>query len=613
MKNQTTLTDGFGQHYSIHLRGDPNIQGQLENKRFSGINDASSFVASLKKPESYWHDVLLRCDGHTHNGAPIEESIGDLLWTGKIKLFPIQDPTKEQKTISKRTVKKQNASYQFTEGGNAKLAGSAWKGKTFKKEEDAKYFIAGLGLDKKQLKGIIDSLDFVALPPNGANDMGVMIETLAKSMAKGDIAVKIDDTSSSVVEKKAEVEETNNVGARPIAAAGGVIVADESTADEQTEPACTCSITSFTVQDKQKRKSGKENILQIVPSPTKAENVEYELMGIKLAIKEEFGGEEKIKCSLSLMDRKSDDCYKITDKDGKKQTGNLLAIKDEGSEKREDDSKWLINASPETYTIEGSGCNGSKTVTIEKYPSNYHTVQGNIDIFQEWVKGVNSAWEDWGKKFFALSPVELAPKLTGPSGTFSANWGWKENSDWKAYYHVSAKFGLDPILGVELAIKLSLMQLVGTLAGIPPAATKILSEHLIDIIFSLGGDCKGSISGEPNAKFYPNANDVVDGAAKFTIDGGLTASINGRAGSKYIVSADLLGAATARIKGEDTVELSREGVFLQTVINLSPFVGTFTVTYKYFNLKTVTKTSKWEPWNEIKIYESDKTKLFPKQ
>jgi hypothetical protein len=339
---------------------------------------------------------------------------------------------------------------------------------------------------------------------------------------------------------------------------------------------------------------------------------EYELMGIKVTVKEEYAGKDKIDCSVNLLNNKSSSCFYITDESGELVNEKSRQITLKGNDAKKLD-KWPIDASPEITTIQGHGCDkAGKTVNIECFPSQYYTVQGDLSIFKFWSDKVNEGWEQWGKSIFSMSPVELAPKITPPSGSFSANWGWKENKDWRAYYNVSSDFGLNPILGIEIKIILSMGTLALTAAGIPPNISKLAAEHILDIQLSAAANCKASLTGKPAGKFFADGTKELTGEGKFSTEGGVALELLARAGSDYIVSVALSVSGESKVTGEDIMSLDKTGLFLQTNIMLSPFIGTAKITVKYFKIRSKTKAKKWEPWKKFELYKSENRKLLPR-
>ncbi len=334
-------------------------------------------------------------------------------------------------------------------------------------------------------------------------------------------------------------------------------------------------------------------------------------MGVTVEVKRQYGGADKIESELTLVDNKLESCFQITDYNGKWNTGAKL-ITDIGAIVESEPNLWAINERPSMFTVQGKGCSGAElSCDIEMFPNHYYTVEGKLNMFQEWVKSVNKAWEDWGQKIFDLTPVSLKPKLTEPAGTFSANWGWKENSDWRAYFDVAASFGLNPVFGVEIEISLSFVKLAMTSAGIPPNLTNITAEHLADLsVFGKAG-CKGTLSGNPQGKFFTDGSKELTGEGELIIEGGVKLGIRGKIGSKYIVSAELTLSGETNVIGKNLLDLNSQGIFAETSIMLDPLKAIAKVEVKYLVIFGHIDEKKWTPFEATELYKSGPNKLIP--
>lgn len=175
---------------------------------------------------------------------------------------------------------------------------------------------------------------------------------------------------------------------------------------------CNCTINDLTATCSHNRSQGDNGKLQIVASPNESRIQEYALMGVKITLKEEYSGSDKVDCSIDLQNNKSSSCFHITDENNEFINKSSNEVTFLGNEDEEFD-KWPINASPTEFKLQGYGCDrAGKTITIENYPNQYFTVQADLDIFKAWSEGINKGWSTWAEKFFSVSPVELTPKIT---------------------------------------------------------------------------------------------------------------------------------------------------------------------------------------------------------
>ena len=246
------------------------------------------------------------------------------------------------------------------------------------------------------------------------------------------------------------------------------------------------------------------------------------------------------------------------------------------------------------------------------YPSEQYSVEGNLDAFAKWAEKINKSWEAWGAKFFKASPIELAPKITLPTGSFSAAWGWKEDSDWRAYFGVSCSFGLNPVLGVALEVKVSMVSVGLTAVGIPPVISKFAADHIADLYIKAKAGCQATLQGSPSGKFYTDGESAVSGSLKSTVSGSVSLGGGVKAGSEYIIAIEFSFDIEAKVTGEEDIELNGDGLFVQRKINLAPLTGIATVKKTYFTIGGNTKTDTWTPFPDpIVLYKGDKEKIFP--
>jgi len=601
--NSQLVKDFFGQYYKIQTSRDKPAPDALQQERFHSSEQARRFIKNLTAPLSFWakiyHAESLVSES-IQNNQQLLSGIAELLSRGKIKAFKIDIPSLTEHPPEKRTLTDASKNRHTFTAASSLLISSPKEVKSFADKAEAEKYLSELSADEAQLKEMAQELD---LP---VADLGVSAISglLADALVSGSVVVIVDRYSAP---PKAEQPDDNTVHVDKDAGAGPINAAAPVKKD-----ICNCTISTLEVVCSHGRSQSSRGILQIVPSPDRTRMEEYELMGNKVTLKEEYAGEDELNCSLGLQNNKGSGCYYITDETRQivNSESSKIIIEGENSQKLE---KWPINAQPETISIQGHGCDkAGKTVRVESYPSQYYTVQADLSIFKVWADKVNEGWEAWGKNIFSLSPVQLSPKITPPTGSFSANWGWKENQDWRTYYNISSDFGLNPILGIEIKIVLSMAALGLTAAGIPPNLANLAAEHLLDIQLSAAANCKAALIGQPAGKFYSDGSKEITGEARFTSEGGVVLELLARAGSDYVVSVSLSISGEAKVTGDDVVSLDKTGLYLQSNIMLTPFIGVAKATIRYFKIRSKTKSKKWEPWSKIELYKSENKKLLPR-
>lgn len=606
MFNKQLLRDHYGQFYKIHTSREMPVPDALESQQFHSALQAYRFINGLVTTSNYWKSLYFSesiTQDQIKNEIDLKNKVAKLLFEGRVKVFKVVQPLSGNHS-SKRTLTNSSKDLHIFTSATNLLLNTPDNIMHFSNKDDAEKIILALSPDSNKLKDIVAELGLIE-PPYSDN-INELTDTLTNSLVSGEVVIVVKKYSTPPKSEAANDEEVTS----DKDATEGPEVAAATTATESEQ--CNCTISSLSAKCSHGRSHNNKGKLQIVPSPSQSKSEEYELMGVKVTLKKEYAGEDKINCSVDLQNNKGDGCFFITDKSGElvNSSTSEIPIKGEASTNKD---KWPINATPTTTTIQGHGCDkAGKTITLETFPNQYYTVQADLQIFKDWSDKVNKGWEAWGNTIFSMSPVELAPKITGPTGSFAANWGWKEDNDWRAYYNISTDFGLNPILGLEIKIILSMATLALTAAGIPPNIAKFTAKHLLDLQFSAGANCKAALTGKPCGKFYADGDKKITGEGKFSSEGGVVLEILARAGSDYIVSASLSVSGEAKVSGEDILSLDETGLYLQTNILLSPFIGTARVQVKYFKIRTKTKEEKWQPWKQIDIYKSDKKKLLPR-
>ncbi|WP_075186428.1 hypothetical protein [Teredinibacter haidensis] len=606
------IQDNHGRYYRIHTSRDGIAPPGLAPVELTDPVSAIQFIRNLRAPESYWRQIVsLEClqSISSDSNQSMESRFATLVTNGRIRIFNITEAEVAKRGMEHRTFKGSSNTFmqllpaasllQDTHNGNYRQFGSP---------KAASDYISGFQLTETQLNKILS--DMGATTPYIRRPDISALDCVAEEVAAGKIVVveKAESSSSPKAESESSYPEafSHLPGSRAVSLGPHVDGCNEG------EQCTCCSIVNLNVRCAHGRSVGPSKIIRVVPTPDITQSSEYALMGVKISIKKEIGGTDVVTVSSTLKNNKSDKCHqlKIGDSVWKNERESDVEIADLQDK---DADKWPINAKPMITNISGKGCDGEiKSVEIETYPSQYYTVEGNLDIFADWVDKVQKSWEKWGEKYFNASPVTLKPVITGPTGSFSASWGWKEDSDWNAFYDISTSFGLNPILGIELTLSVSMMTLAMTASGIPPSLSKLTADHLADILVSVGAGCKGMLQGSPHAKFYPEGTQKIDGQAKFTVEGGVKLAIKGRIGSDYIVSASLIVSGETKVTGEDVLDINREGVFAQTTFTLDPLIGVAKVEIKYLVIFTKSEEKKWVPWGKIELYKSDKIKVLPK-
>ncbi|MFL0809238.1 MAG: hypothetical protein K6L76_02370 [Agarilytica sp.] len=607
-----------GDRYRLIAREEGLLPHGVEPVAFYDSDSAVQFIRNLKASESDWRGLLRDFCGDVapNNVQHIEHVFADKLVKGKLRAVKLSGKTSASKkahSFSSGT----GVIYQIKPSVDL-LEGSADRTKNFADQKQAEKFIDSLGASETQLEAI-------------AKDLGVAETKVPKKPAfnqaspsksdqlKQSIAKALSENNAAVVEKNVPappaskssvsqgVAEIGHMAGNRQAGLGPVV--DEVQTESKAIVCGVCEIEKLDISCGHGRFASRDGIIQVVPDPDKNTTHAIEMFGVKVSVGKKYGGKEKIKSVLSLDGNKLSDCHNITGTDGEvREIASLTEIIEFPGEKTE---KWLAETVPKEYLVAGRGCSGSsKTVRIQTYPSDTYTVSGELKIFKDWADKVNEAWEDWGKKVFNLAPIDIKPEVQGPAGSFSASWGWKEDKDWKTYYDLSLNFGLNPILGIAISLKVSLAKIGLTALGMPPIVAEFAANHLADIFLTAGASCQGSLVGAPHYKFFPDGTEQATGDAKFSVEGAVLLAVSARVGSDYVVSCQADIEGKCKVTAEDMLDISRKEVAIQTTIKLDPFIGTVRLTTKMFKIKSKTKEKEWKPWGAVDLYKSEPKKLL---
>mgnify|MGYP001334887304 CR=1 FL=1 len=366
------------------------------------------------------------------------------------------------------------------------------------------------------------------------------------------------------------------------------------------------------------RKAGAHAVLQIVPSTTVTSKIEVKYGIATATLEHKSSGQDKVTGEVKVVD------------EAKAARKQLCVRSDGGSPSESDwktggkqtfpieappyDGEWPKNEPPKKHIIFGRGCDDvTQSITVECFPSDQHSIEVKAEAFAGWAKKVNEGWEKWGKTLMKIPAVKIKPKITPPTGSLKATWGWKEDSDWQTYFELSADAGLTPIFGIGIDLDVSIGTLVLAGLGVPPFLGELLTDHLADIIFSVGAEAKAELTGGPRARWYSSGATKIVGEITFKAEGTLKASLTGKVGSDYIASARLTLGGKTTITGSATSDIDSTGLYIQPKVILKPLSVEVKVVFKAFYFYEKEKVlGTWTPWEDVTLYEGPKRKLLPR-
>jgi len=275
------------------------------------------------------------------------------------------------------------------------------------------------------------------------------------------------------------------------------------------EPCCIRTLRVHDSESKGDRKPGPNHILQIVPEPPESKDFKRKFGLITLVGTMKWGGDDEL-------------IAKVTAKVGegeKKETalseGRSPPPDSEwkaGGEYKHPISSWdnnklwtyipgaSIRADGKTYYAWGRTCkHSSHKYTIEVFPNQQYKAELELKSLEEGFKLFNKTADYFNKLVGGLCNVVLIP----PAGTFSMEWGWREDKDWRAYYLIAIEADLKPIIGVKAEMKATFTQLAATSIGIPPALSKFAKKFtLADLYLKFEASVQVKVKGQKRYQLY---------------------------------------------------------------------------------------------------------------
>lgn len=374
---------------------------------------------------------------------------------------------------------------------------------------------------------------------------------------------------------------------------------------------CPCGIDKFVVScEHNGRSAGSEKLLEIVATPQvfEEENRIFgpeEFASITVHIKHDHGGEDAVKASLTTS---GGGCKEkiffegaglnVSEwKQGKERT-EKLKVKSSYDVQKGVRLLSLSHVAPVKYTVKGKTSQQEKSITVYQYPSDQISYGVKVDGLSYIAKNLNDSIEKWGETFFSWSPAKLVPKIATPAGSLKGSYGWKEDKDWRVYYETLCEAGLDPLIGFELKVEVSLLACAGASVGIPPVVTKFAGKHLADILVGCGVGIGGKIVGNISRQKYTNSQTNYKGKLALAFEGSVSVGLTARVGSDYIISVAASGEGKVTIANDNEVLFSAEKISFQPSIKLKPIELKVTIKTRAFYVFSKNKSKAWNLWKE---------------
>ncbi len=265
---------------------------------------------------------------------------------------------------------------------------------------------------------------------------------------------------------------------------------------------------------------------------------------------------------------------------------------------------WPINVAPTISYINARGADGTfHTVQVHAYPNQQYSVSAQMAVFQRMVEQINTRINGTLRGLFG--PIEIRGDITAPSGSLGLAWGWKEHTDWQAYFRVEVTAGLTPVFGYSIEVRLSLSHLATTVGlsalGIPPNIASMVADFgrdwLGDLYVFTNVGLTFNLTGSLEGRFFPSGDNRMVGRITPGFTGTVGIGMGGRAGSRYLTSVEVRGEATVGLTFNCQLELRREGFFITPSLSW-PGV-TLTVRFTWRAGEDTTLMERSGSWNPI--------------
>lgn len=380
---------------------------------------------------------------------------------------------------------------------------------------------------------------------------------------------------------------------------------------------CPCTIKNFVVACEHGRKSDSVQVLQVVATPTESRSDEYvfgpDSAQVVVETGVDYGGDDKVKAKLTAGGgcrrkiRFSGGEFSSGKWKGGSSRSETLKTEPFCLQQLDDSSLSLVRVSPVSYTVEASTSSGRESITVEQYPSDKLSYGVKVDGLGYLAKKFNDAWETWGETAFGWSPVTIKPKINAPVGSLKAEQCWKEDDkNWTALHEFAVEAGLDPLLGIEVEVDLSLAVCAGAAVGVPPPVSKFVGKHLADILVGvgLGVNCKmlGSVTKVTRTTLVTGASSAggatYKGQVTLSFEGHFLIHLTARVGSDYIVSVSARGQGKVTIANDNELKIEAAKLSFQPSVKLKPIVLSVTVKARAFVVFSKSKKKAWKLWKK---------------
>ncbi|MCF7918856.1 MAG: DUF4150 domain-containing protein [Candidatus Cloacimonetes bacterium] len=190
------------------------------------------------------------------------------------------------------------------------------------------------------------------------------------------------------------------------------------------------------------------------------------------------------------------------------------------------------------------------TIEVLQYPDDEFGVKVVIENILDFERKINKNIKDSISNRIGFVDPILAIKLANLK--WENKWGWKEDkASWDAYHNFISELGSDPLVGIDLGLRINLMRLILFLAlGIPPIVGKLIGEYLADLIINIFLTIRVKVFFRFDNRNYVYHESKFDLSGVLGVEGGIKVQAVLSLGSEYYASLKITLEAHPTIEGE---------------------------------------------------------------
>ncbi|ARN56919.1 type VI secretion system Vgr family protein [Sedimentisphaera salicampi] len=238
--------------------------------------------------------------------------------------------------------------------------------------------------------------------------------------------------------------------------------------------------------------------------------------------------------------------------------------------------RWITSNCCEKYTVNYLMPDKSiDKLEIHSYPATSVKIKISTDFISKLVSSVSDKFFNPLERVLSKGPISVEFDLEVATGFVSFEYYWREAKDWRCCLVRKAEAGLDPLLGIGLVGKASLLAIAGMFFGIPPAISKFLGKALADIYLFLDIALELILKGSAEylTYYYPSKKEEIEGKLSAIVGVPLEIGLEAKLGNEYVAYLELKGSFATRGSMAAHVIAEEDLIGFRPEIKTDPVVG----------------------------------------